>query len=330
MSFTVDGHNVTVPLRRNMRPFDTAMAIMAAIAAVPALARYQVSMHSASRDGFTPNSTRSLPVDLTIMKPAPAGGGPSDPAVVRNAVSTDRPSGGLGGQTLESLSSLLNAANELPVADGSEGTLQQRALARSYGTPNCINIFPVGSTLLRTVPSGGAAEGIGPHGSFHGHVNHTGTSVFVDSPTGVTRALVFAHEAGHVLLHTFHLRAPTTPLKDAPPAASAGRARTIEMMDPQVLDDVDAHDMCRNISDAPIGPQYELAEFWPTIPVLDGTTAPARTTPVRRLHRVAGFYGIMRGVARVPLDPDCTDIPDRAPQHARRRPAGAPADVTSP
>lgn len=114
MSFTVDGNNVTVPLRRNMKPFDTGMAIITAIGNTAALAGYQADIHSAPRK-FTPNATQSTPVDVTVMKPAPAGGGLREPAVVANAASTDRRSGGReAAEALQAIATFLNAQTKCP------------------------------------------------------------------------------------------------------------------------------------------------------------------------------------------------------------------------
>ncbi len=342
MTFTVDGNNVTVPLPRGNSPLLTSQAIINAINAVPALAGFSASAFPAARGNFTPiPNRRSTPVDVIVMRAVPAGGGPRQPADVRNAASNDAAvAGGLGGQTLESISSLVDAQNRFPATGGSNGSMQQRALRFTYFTPNCINIYLFNATVIRVIEDGGTADGISPVGNFLGHVGAVGPAVYMRAtaapaaaPVGpfnssVRRLLVLAHEIGHPLFHSGHIR-PPTPLKDAPPPAgfTLTPARAVEIMDPSV-DDVDAHDMNRRIADRPIRVRYELFEFFPQVHILDGVTAPARTTPVARFHRVGNFYGIVRANGKVPFDPAASGLPTSPPQPARRRPFGLPADAS--
>lgn len=340
MSFTVDGHNVTVPLRRGMSPFDTAFAIMGAIATTPELDGYATDLHVANRENFRPRANRrSVPFDVTVMRPKLQFlGGPREPAEVRNAASNDAPAGNIGGQTLQSISSLFDASNNFPVSTNRNGTLQERALRRTYSVGSCINVYLMGANAIVS-GTDGPFDGWSPWGNFQGHVTGVGPAVFMrcqaagpgvdPMSSSIRRPLVLAHEIGHPLFHAGHVR-PPTPLKDAPPAPAAGLARTVEIMDPEVLDDVDAHDMCKHVADGPIRARYELIEFWPTVPILDGTTPPANTTAVARFNRVGGFYNIIKPSGKVPWDPAAADLPETPPQVRRRRAFGTTANAASP
>jgi translation initiation factor IF-1 len=326
--FTVDAVNVTVPLNRDDSPTLTAVRVALAITSTAGLEDYEATVHAAPRANFTANATRSVPVDVIVMKPAPADGSPREPADVRGARSTDVRHNNRGPQTVQSINSHLNATIDFVVSANENGTMAQRAMLRSYHTPNCINAYIVGSNrIILSPPDGNSYDGWSPFGNFGGFQTAVGPSAFIRGVPGggvggITRPLILIHEIGHPLFHAGHVRVPPTPLKDAPPAPAAGTARTIEFMDPQVLDDVDAHDMCKHCADTPIRTAYELVEHWPTVPVLDGS-APANTTPVQRFQTVARFYNALRVNGRVPLHGDsAAGLPATAPQVPRRRPPG--------
>jgi len=173
MTFTVDGHNVVIPLRRaatpaeRMSPFDTALAIMGEIATHPQLDGYTSDLHTASRENFTEIANRrSDPMDVTVMRPAPADGGPRSPAEVRAAASDDAPHGGAGRQTLQSISSLL-VGNDFPVSGNQNGTMQQRALRFTYNTRNCINVYLMGANAIVASGVAGTFDGWSPWGRFN-------------------------------------------------------------------------------------------------------------------------------------------------------------------
>ncbi len=340
MTFTVDGNAVTVPLRAGNSPLLTSIAITNAINSVPALAGFTVATHAAQRENFTPvRNQRSTPTDIIIMRPPPAGGGPPQPANVRGATSNDAPIGKIGGQTLESISSLVDGSNNFPAGfPVGNGSLQQRALRSTYFTPDCINVYLMGANAITAKGISGTFDGWSPWGSFtpggkiKANITAVGPSVFMrcasaasGGSSSIRRPLVLPHEIGHPLFHVVHTK-PPTPLKDAPPAAATG-ARSVEIMDPAGLDNVDAVDMCRHIADRPIKVGYDLLELLPNTTVLDGTTAPARSTPVDRLHQVGSRFNIIRGDTVVPFDGAAPTLPNNPPQHVPRRPPTSPGVI---
>jgi hypothetical protein len=321
MRFMVETETLTLPIgnqHRNETPSQTADRIIGLIQGNAQLAGFTVRKFTCPlTDPHATDAARSDPVDLLIFR---ADG---TPAFVDSLGSTDRPHQGLGGQTLTHAPALTapdpfgRPFEVFPVgATSSISTPGQRLLRHSFDVPNCLNIYVFGARIMPP-PGPDVFEGWSPHGNFHGTTTDVGPCVYL-AENGVTnRPLALAHEICHPLMHVFHARFPkkTLPALPAPPPGAPPpvdtRPDVTELMGERA-DDVDAEDMSKHVSDAPILAVYDIPEEPAGLSFLDGVIplAPDNqpATPVTRFHRAGAFYGIVRSNGETPHD--ATAAPD--------------------
>ena len=255
---------------------------------------------------------RSRPVDVFVFRPD------GSPAKVDDAGSTDRWKAAYGPLTLEEAGPLLDASGHFRVGEPPFHTHAERAIRRTYDVPNCLNFYVLVGAARIAYTNGKTYSGWGPPGNYHEHDTEIGPCAFMTADS-LDMSLIIAHEIGHSQMHCGHA---SWPEKDAP---VAGEAQTTELMD-SPADAYDAHDMNRHIADAPIVAWYELLERDddPETPddivLVNGShVVPAlghATTPVRRLHTVGKWHGIVRTGQKVYTAPDVTGMPHSAPEPA--------------
>jgi len=302
MKFTVDGTSLIYSPRKGDSPGQTAEGILQLIMEAEALVDYTARTERIRFFRKRQRTHRSIPVDVLVFRPD------GEPAKVDQVESTDRFHGLYGGQTLSAAGPMLDGNGHFPVGDEPFPNAKQRALRRTYDVPGCLNVYVIvgGGSLVAT--DGDTLDGKGPLGDFAGNDAEIGPCVFI-TESGIQRPLVMAHELGHPLFHGYHADSPK---KDSPPASGSNPAKTTELMDGDILDDTDSHDMSRHIADAPIAHRFGIAEDRGRMTLLDGkkpTRKGPPTTPVRRLQQVGGYYGIVRSGATVRTAPDITGMP---------------------
>jgi hypothetical protein len=286
MSFRVDGTKILHNPLAGDSPSTTADKIITAITSK--LAGYTCRKFRHRRSDLTAVAgSVSDPYDILVFKPD------GKPAVMGTTTSNDRPSGGSGGQ---SLSRVMNfSLNNFPVS-WQPASPEQRIIRWNYNKSGAINMYVLGTPLTDGT---GSFDGWSPYGSYGGWVADVGPVVYLAN-TGISRPFVILHEACHPLMHNVHTAAPKN---DA-------SSQDVELMDGAILTP-DRHDATKHIADAPIKARYHLLDEGGIV-LADGTTATAKgtiTTPVRRLHTVAGSYGILKNNQEPELSSAVTDLP---------------------
>lgn len=191
----------------------------------------------------------------------------------------------------------LDSAKRFKVEAGLTATSQQRALHWNFVAGDGLTVHVV-PTLAIASGAGRVAFGAASLGAVAGSVSAIGPGVFLARAPLVLNGgdckmpHVLAHEIGHVLMHCGH---SADPPKDVVPT-SANAPDTTELME-NIVDNSDAHDTARHISDAPIATSYHLMETGATT-MINGPT----TSPVARMRRFGPALKLLRNNEPVLVD----------------------------
>jgi len=286
-------------------PATTAAAFVTAIANHTDLKKlgYKAKSFQHRRTDVTVAAGISYPYDLLVFDKD------GKPVEVESAYSRDLAHGTSPGQSLARVQNMV--LDNFPIG-WPAASPEQRALRWNYYQDNSINIYILGSPLsgnYSTPPT--LLDGLGPYGKYKGYTTDVGPIIYL-AKTGVSRPAVISHEICHPMMHVCHTSTPKNDAYTAGTVPANNGAVTTELMDGKILTDTDTHDASLHLSDAPIVATYEIVNENDAYAVLDGAATSAggtKTTPVRRLHTVGGFYNIVRAFADPLKDPDVTDLP---------------------